>query len=103
MPRGSAHPAGEQVYKGRKKKSIQFYALKCVDKCEKGKIMREVLPQPRCGGLARRLALAGGLTGTRGRCDFCTDFTRRTRCTSMSGSKLRIISGSSSSSAPEIA
>ncbi|KAJ1482244.1 hypothetical protein T484DRAFT_1804611 [Baffinella frigidus] len=32
------------VYKGRKKKSIQFFALKCVDKSEKGKIMREEPP-----------------------------------------------------------
>ncbi|EKX45990.1 hypothetical protein GUITHDRAFT_70825 [Guillardia theta CCMP2712] len=30
------------VYKGRKKKTIQFYALKCVDKSQKQKIMREV-------------------------------------------------------------
>ena len=30
------------VYKGRKKKTIQFFALKCVDKSQKHKIMREV-------------------------------------------------------------
>uniref|UniRef100_A0A7S0HXU4 Protein kinase domain-containing protein n=1 Tax=Hanusia phi TaxID=3032 RepID=A0A7S0HXU4_9CRYP len=30
------------VYKGRKKKTIQYYALKCVDKSQKQKIMREV-------------------------------------------------------------
>ena len=30
------------VYKGRKKKTIQFFALKCVDKSQKQKIMREV-------------------------------------------------------------
>jgi len=30
------------VYKGHKKKTIQFYALKCVDKTQKNKIMREV-------------------------------------------------------------
>ncbi len=30
------------VYKGRKKKTVQFFALKCVDKTQKQKIMREV-------------------------------------------------------------
>lgn len=30
------------VYKGRKKKTVMFYALKCVDKSQKRKIMHEV-------------------------------------------------------------
>ena len=30
------------VYKGRKKKTIEFFALKCVDKSQKQKVMREV-------------------------------------------------------------
>ena len=30
------------VYKGRKKKTIEFFALKCVDKSQKHKVMREV-------------------------------------------------------------